>query len=227
MRQEVTSDVSVADNRGAASLSRSERRKANTRAALIRAGQKFLAEGRTNVSVLDITSAADVGNGSFYNHFSAKEELFDAAVDAALEAHGALMDKLTADLDDPAEAFAQSFRLTGRIHRRQSELSLIILARGSRAFASDHGLVPRATRDIKAGVDAGRFAVDDLDAAVAVVAGAAIGLAQLLLVQPDRDDAQAADSVTRQVLRGLGLSARDAAELCARPLPTIDRVRGL
>jgi len=32
------------------------------------------------VPVLEITQAADVGMGSFYNHFDSKEQLFEAAV---------------------------------------------------------------------------------------------------------------------------------------------------
>ena len=46
---------------------RLDRRKARTRAALIRAAQTLIAEGRTNVPILEITQAADVGMGSFYN----------------------------------------------------------------------------------------------------------------------------------------------------------------
>ncbi|MCW2555743.1 MAG: transcriptional regulator, partial [Mycobacterium sp.] len=87
------------------------RRKQRTRAALISAAQSFIAVGRLNVPVLEITQAADVGMGSFYNHFESKEELFDAALSEVLDVHGALLDELTASLDDPAEAFARSFRL--------------------------------------------------------------------------------------------------------------------
>ena len=67
--------------------------------------------------VLEITQAADVGMGSFYNHFDSKEELFEAAVAEVLDDHGALLDQLTASIDDPAETFACSFRLTGRLFR--------------------------------------------------------------------------------------------------------------
>ena len=66
---------------------RLDRRKARTRAALIRAAQTLIAEGRTNVPILEITQAADVGMGSFYNHFETKEQLFDAAVEGG---HGCL-----------------------------------------------------------------------------------------------------------------------------------------
>nr|WP_067899168.1 TetR/AcrR family transcriptional regulator [Nocardia vaccinii] len=201
--------------------SRAERRKANTRAALIRAGQKLLAEGRTNVSVLEITTTADVGNGSFYNHFATKHELFEAAVDAVLEAHGTLMDELTARIDDPAEAFTQSYRMTGRLYRRDREFTLVLLQRGTQVLGSNHGVVPRATRDLRAAIEAGRFGVQDVDTAIAMVVGASLALAQLLLSQPERDVGETTDEMTRQVLRGLGLPERDIEELCSLPLPEV------
>src|SRR5215212_10637460 len=104
------------------------RRKQRTRAALIKAAQGFIAAGKLNVPVLEITQAADVGMGSFYNHFQSKEELFEAAVADVLDNHGALLDQLTGLIDDPAETFACSFRLTGRLFRRRPRESQILLA---------------------------------------------------------------------------------------------------
>lgn len=54
---------------------RLERRKRRARAALVKAAQSFLAAGKPTVPILEITQAADVGMGSFYNHFQAREEL--------------------------------------------------------------------------------------------------------------------------------------------------------
>lgn len=205
-------------------ISRVQRRKQRTRAALISAAQGFIAEGRLSVPVLDITQAADVGMGSFYNYFDSKEELFAAAVAEALEAHGALLDVLTADVEDPAEAFACRFRLTGRLFRRRPQESQILLANGVALLTSDRGLAPRALRDIEAAVGAGRFSVEDPQLALAVAGGAIMGLGALLSSDPDRDDARAADSVTSDVLRLFGMSAADADEVCARPLPDLDAI---
>ena len=69
----------------AAGANRLQRRKERTRAALIGAAQRLIAEGRVNVPVLEITQAADVGMGSFYNHFDSKEQLFEAAVADVLD----------------------------------------------------------------------------------------------------------------------------------------------
>lgn len=204
---------------GAEPPSRLERRKQRTRAALIRAAQRLIAEGKVNVPVLEITRVADVGMGSFYNHFDSKEQLFEAAVADVLDAYGAMLDRLTESIDDPAETFATSFRLTGRLFRRRPQESEILLANGPALLSSDRGLAPRALRDIRAGVEAGRFRVDDPELALAMAGGALLGLGKLLRDDPDRDDARAADSVTENVLRLFGLSAAEARAICQRPLP--------
>jgi AcrR family transcriptional regulator len=204
-----------------APVNRLERRKKRTRAALIKAARAFIAEGKVNVPVLEITQAADVGMGSFYNHFESKEQLFEAAVEEVLDSHGALLDHLTSSIDDPAETFACSFRLTGRLFRRRPQESQILLANGMALLSSDLGLAPRALRDIEAAVHAGRFSVADPELALSVAGGALLGLGNLLRSQPDRDDAAAADTVTEDVLRLFGLPADEAREICRRPLPDL------
>lgn len=202
--------------------SRLERRKARTRAALIRAAQKLIAEGRTNVPILEITQEADVGMGSFYNYFESKEQLFDAAVEDVMDTYGQLLDQLTADIHDPAEIFAASFRLTGRLHRREPELSRVLLNNVLQLLGADNGLAPRARRDIAAGVAAGRFDVEDVDVAVAMAGGALIALGQLLLDKPDRDVDETTDRVTVELLRMFGVPRRQASRICSRPLPGVD-----
>jgi AcrR family transcriptional regulator len=209
-----------------AAPTRLERRKQRTRGALIRAAQTFIVAGRFNVPVLEITQAADVGMGSFYNHFDSKEELFTAAVNEALDAHGALLDHVTESLDDPAETFACSFRLTGRLFRRRPQESQVLLANGLSLISSDRGLAPRALRDITAAARADRFHIDDPKLALAVAAGALMGLGQLLSDEPERDDAQAADRVTEDVLRLFGMTAAEARDICRRPLPDLDSLAG-
>ncbi|MFG2275110.1 TetR/AcrR family transcriptional regulator [Streptomyces chartreusis] len=203
---------------------RVDRRRARTRTALVEAAQRLLAEGRTDVPILEITELADIGVGSFYNHFDSKEELFRVAVAEALEWWGSLMDRLTADIDDPAVAFTQSFRMTGRLHRRHPELSRVLLNQGLELARSERGLAPRAFQDIRAAVDAGRFEVEDVDLALTMTAAAVLALGSLLHAQPDRDDARSADLVALGLLRQFGLPADEAARICALGLPDLDVV---
>ena len=205
---------------------RLDRRKARTRAALIRAAQTLIAQGRTNVPILEITQAADVGMGSFYNHFQTKEQLYEAAFESVIDAYGQQLDHVTTDIDDPAEVFASSFRLTGRLHRREPELSRVLLNNIPRLLSADDGLAPRARRDITAAVDAGRFDVADVDIAVTIAAGALLALGQLLHDQPDRDVEQTTDQMTEDLLHMFGVPRRQAHRICSKPLPDLDRARG-
>jgi AcrR family transcriptional regulator len=200
------------------------RRKQRTRAALLAAAQTFIAAGKLNVPVLEITQAADVGMGSFYNHFETKEELFAAAVNEVLDLHGARLDKLIAELDDPAEKFACSFRLTGRLFRRRPQESAVLLSNGLPLMVADRGLAPRALRDIIAATEAGRFHVPDPELGLALAGGSLLGLGQLLMAQPDRDDAETADRFTEDLLRLFGMTASEAHRLCSLPLPDIDEL---
>lgn len=204
---------------GTEPVNRLERRKQRTRSALIKAAQQLIAEGRLAVPVLEITQLADVGMGSFYNHFDSKEELFEAAVADVLDSYGALLDTLTMDMEDPAETFAASFRLTGRFFRRRPQESRILLTNWAALVSSGQGLAPRALRDIKAATAAGRFSVDDPELALAVASGILLGLGTLLQRDTARDDGATADAVTEDLLRMFGMSARDAHKVCTRPLP--------
>jgi AcrR family transcriptional regulator len=205
---------------------RLERRKALTRAALISAAQSFIAAGNVNVPILEITQAADVGLGSFYNHFESKEELFEAAVGEVFELLGALLDQLTVDVEDPAEVFAQSFRLFGRFHRRNPDMSKVFLSCGLAMLGSDRGLAPRLRRDIEEGVRSGRFTARDLDLTVTVIAGAGLGLGQFIHDHPGRDDAEATDQLTEELLRLLGVPARQAQRIIRLPLPDVAAPQG-
>jgi AcrR family transcriptional regulator len=202
---------------------RLQRRKQRTRAALINAAQRFIASGSINVPVLEITRAADVGMGSFYNHFETKEQLYQAALQDIFDRRGAVLDVLP-NPEDPAETFARRFRLNGRMFRRRPHESRVLLDIGLGPIVSDRGLAPRALRDIKAAQRAGRFHVDDPELSLTLAAGALLGLNQLLHDQPERDDARAADCFAEDLLRVYGLSAGDAKEVCLRELPDLDHL---
>jgi AcrR family transcriptional regulator len=199
--------------------SRVDRRKQRTRRALVDAAQQLLAEGRTQVSIQELTEAADVGFGSFYNHFESKEQLFEVALTRTLESYVDFRDAVVAGIDDPAEIFAVSFRMTGRLQREHPDLVRVLLNTGPRALVHDAGLAPRARGDIAAAKAAGRFDVNDVDLAFMAAGGAMLGLLQLLESDPEADAGRASDEMTYAVLRMFGVSKRDATRLCNRPLP--------
>lgn len=200
--------------------SRLERRKAQTRRKLLDAARTMLSEGTAHqASIQDITDAADVGFGSFYNHFPTKADLFTAAVEDVLEEVGAQLDDLSSSVQDPAAAFAQSVRLAGRLVRRQPQIAQIVVRHGVAYMDSGRGLAPRALRDIASGMETGRFDVPDERLAVSTVAGALLAALHLSLTQPDFDNDTVYDQLAERLLRMLGMPAAEARELATAPLP--------
>ncbi|MFD3609176.1 TetR family transcriptional regulator [Streptomyces atroolivaceus] len=199
---------------------RFERRRAETRQAFVRAARQILAEtGDTNVSIQVIAERADVGFGSFYNHFESKTELFDAAVTDALEEFGRVIDDRVQGLDDPAELVAVGFRLTARMADSHPELMRILRDRGLAYIHSDRGLAPRALRDLENGIASGRFTCHNATTALSALGGTLLSLVALRLARPDLDGDEAASDLAEMVLRMLGVLPDDAHEVTRRPLP--------
>ena len=201
--------------------SRMDRRKARTRASLVAAARMLLASrDPAEVSIQEITDAADVGFGSFYNHFKSKQDLFDAAVEEVLEEHGAMLDAATAGIADPAEVFAAAVRMTARLPKTQPQIARIFERIGFDLVAAPRGLAPRARRDLKRAQAAGRFTIDDLDVALACVAGALLGVLHMASTnaKPVAVD-RAADKLAANLLRMFGVPAEEAARIARSRLP--------
>jgi AcrR family transcriptional regulator len=93
------------------------------------AATALIAQGRgERASIQEITDAADIGFGSFYNHFSSKDELFRTASEEVLERWAQMIDAACAGLDDPAdeltEACLRLLGLTAAQARRLARLRL-------------------------------------------------------------------------------------------------------
>ncbi|RJL35513.1 TetR/AcrR family transcriptional regulator [Bailinhaonella thermotolerans] len=197
------------------------RRRAATRAALLRAAQRLLAGGRgEEVSIQRITEEAGVGFGSFHNHFDSKAELFEAAVRLALDEFAEILEGATRDATDPAEKFAAKARLTFHLIDRRPQLVRILARHGHLAVQAETGLGPRALQDIAEGMTAGRFRVADPRTALYAVSGALLGLIQLRLETPSPDPAFA-ETGAELLLRLLGVPDPDAHTVSRRPLPPL------
>ena len=205
---------------GAPGTSRLDRRKARTRQALIDAAVRLIAEGRGDrASIAEITEEADIGFGSFYNHFDGKEQLFQTASEEVLERWGQMIDRATAGVADPAELFAVGLRVSGRLGWTHPDIAGFLTGAGLDALDIPVGLGPRALRDIEAGQAAGRFTVPDAGIALSAAAGGLLGLLRMCQRHPERVDETAVDQLAEAELRLLGVPAGEAARLVALPLP--------
>jgi AcrR family transcriptional regulator len=203
--------------------SRLDRRKARTRQSLIDAAVRLIADGRGDrASIQEITEAADIGFGSFYNHFDSKEQLFQTAAEEALERWGQMLDHACAGIDDPAEVFSVSLRVSGRLAWSHPDLARFLTGLGLDALDMPRGLAPRALRDIKRGQAAGRFTIPDAEIALSTVAGGLLGLLRARQRHPKRINETAADHLAEAILRMLGVPAPEAKKIATTELPAIE-----
>lgn len=223
--QDAARQVSAtAQGSGAASsageaAARGGRRRARTRQKLITAARGFLqSPDYAERSIAEITDAADVGLGSFYNHFESKQELFAAAVHEVLDEHGTLLDATSpSDQPDPAERVAVAIRSTARLVLTNPEMAQILATQGMSILDCDEGLMPRARRVLAAGVRSGRFTDVDPELLLAPIIGSLLAGLHLWMRDPDSIAEQWCDDLAERLLVMCGIPASEAHRLTHSP----------
>ncbi len=114
---------------------RRERRRAETREKIFRAAlQLFAARGISAVTVEDITEAADVGKGTFFNYFPSKEHIFGAFGDIQIGKIEAALADVRAGHMSVREALAAMPRQLAELPGRSPKMmqSLLVALQTSR-----------------------------------------------------------------------------------------------
>ncbi|RZL02145.1 MAG: TetR/AcrR family transcriptional regulator [Rubrivivax sp.] len=210
---------------------RGARRKRDTRVRLLAAALHLMAyRGVAGVRINEITEQADVGFGSFYNHFESKEAIHAALIEEVIGHFAVALDKLGEQLSDPAEKIAASARYTLLRGQADPVWGRFVFQTNFSRDSMRNGLGRYLLQDIGKGVDTGRFTVVDLPS-VYIAVGSTIlgGLAALSdPAPPDQEpdifgDAQALAVRIAAILLGiLGLSKEEAQDLASRPLPHVE-----
>jgi AcrR family transcriptional regulator len=184
---------------------RNARRKGRTRAALVDAAQQLLLSGRAqDSSIKAITELADVGFGSFFNHFANKTELFDTALSEVAERYQDWLDSRLAGATDPLRRLTLSIRLTGRLHLSHPDDARLLIGQFAHLYEGKAPLDGRIRDDV-----VGAFAAlaGDTTRSPSTVIAAMGAIAAVLAAAgtlPEEDRAALADSLVADVLRLLG-----------------------
>ncbi|GAA3667587.1 TetR/AcrR family transcriptional regulator [Arthrobacter ginkgonis] len=199
---------------------RQQRRREQTRARLVEAAQRLMAErGVEAVGLAEITDAADLGAGTFYNYFQSRDEIVEAVAEASVESMGAALDRMTAGMPDAAEVFAASLRHLVLRAVTDPLWGWFVVRLGVAHPKLIEILGPRAARDLRRGVDAGRFAIPDIDIATSCTFGSLLATLHLVLSAETKDGADRLFAQT--MLCMVGVPAGEAQEVASRPLPPL------
>jgi len=187
---------------------RIDRRKVRTRAALIAAGQQLIREGLdAHASIQNITDLADVGFGSFYNHFATKDELYDAAIADSMTDYLEWLDEQLPPDADPAKRLYESVRLTGRLATERPLTAAVLSRRFTLVGERNDALGERMRTDVHSALAAANPTLSGNE--VRVLSLAALGAMQTVLSATPtlsaEETAEAGDVLARGVLRLLSL----------------------
>jgi AcrR family transcriptional regulator len=201
-----------------APLDRHARRRERTRMRLIEAAKTLFArQGVERTRINEITDEADVGFGSFYNHFEGKDAIVEAVLAETLTAHGAVIEAITESLEDPAEVIAAAHRYFVRLADRDPDWAWLMVRLEVSHDVVFRSLRPFAQRDLQRAIKAGRLRVPDEEVALLATGGALLAVMRAVLEGELPRDADVHHA--EGILRLLGLSPEDAAEVARRPLP--------
>ena len=197
---------------------RGARRRHDTRARIVAATRRVMARKGVDASTIaEITQEADVGFGSFYNHFATKTDALDAAALDVVESQASGLDLVTESMSDPAEVLAATIRHTVRLAERSALDARFVVRFGLQHRALRAGLGARARRELRRGLKSGRFRVSDPATALVALGGSVLAIIQGRL---DGTLGYSAESdLAEQALRMLGVPAEEAGRIARRPRP--------
>lgn len=199
------------------SSARVQRRQQRTRNQLTRAAAGLISEkGVDGLRIREVTDAADVGFGSFYNYFETKEELVEAVV---LDLMSALAQSLISNveaIDDPAEAASAAHRWFVRTACADPHRARLLVNLDQADARFQERILPFGRRLLIRGVESGRFTPMEPDTTLSYVVGATLAVTRAVV---DGRLGPPAESETAEVLlRGLGLDRQQARDIAHRPL---------
>lgn len=197
---------------------RNSRRREQTRTKLIEAAKTLLArQGAERTRINEITELADVGFGSFYNHFDSKEAIVEAVMRETAAEHAQAIVAATSEVEDPAEVISVAHRHFIRLALGNPQWAALAVRLDTSHQAILDPLRPFARGDLERAVATGRFEIPDIEVALHAAGGALQGTIRAVLdgdVGPEAEVEHAA-----LVLRMLGLARAEADEIARRPFP--------
>ena len=199
---------------------RRARKRSENREKLMSAARTLFADqGVEATTIQEITDEADLGFGTFYNHFDDKDDLIDEVLTHTVATQGALINSITEKVEDPAEVISVSHRYFIRLATHDPGWAwLLVRLELSRDIAL-RSLAPFAQSNLKRGTDSGRLKVVNEEIALVSNGGALLAVMRTVLDGTGPKDADVLHA--EGILRMLGLTAEDAHEVASRPFPRI------
>ncbi|MDB5576035.1 MAG: transcriptional regulator, TetR family [Bradyrhizobium sp.] len=204
--------------------SRRTRSREATRDKLVEAALRVVSrKGLDGTAIADITEEADVGFGSFYNHFSSKAEIAMSVFERRASKFAEINDMIGAREADTATAVAYIHRLflTRAVEDPVWGWFVVHTANGLPEMSRVY--MTRGKNAIERGVAQGRFSVSCTETAMRIILASLLATMRALL---DKDvDGTAVAQTIECLLRMLGVEPAEAKVLSRKKLPNYLNLR--
>ena len=185
-----------------------------TRSKLLDAGLQVMAERGEALTASDVVAAADVSNGTFYNHFVDRDDFIHALAHESLRAITERSADDTAGAD-PAWRFAVASTRVLDAGVREPLWGRAVL-RLAESPTPLHAAVQQHLRaDLADGHCTGRFTHGDDAVTIDVVSGTLMAALRRLVTRADAHDGNSVSDVVARLLEVLGIEEGEARELAA------------
>lgn len=185
----------------------------------------FAERGVTAVNVSDLAEAAGVARGTIYNNGVSIESLFTEVAAHLADEMNRRVAASFEEVEDPALRIALGIRHYLRRAHEEPDWG---------RFIARFGLTPEMmqklwsgppTRDLMAGLDAGRFKfrLEQLPSAIAMIGGSVMS-SLFLVLHGHQTWREAGSHCAELVLRGLGITPKQAAQLARAELPPLPKL---
>jgi AcrR family transcriptional regulator len=210
------------------SSQRVRKRQLRTRAQLLSVAHRLMSKkGVDETTIQEITDAADVGFGTFYNYFSSKDDLATQVLDCVINNLGLRNDLVTKTTraTDPVQVVATSVRLVVREMmtnpmwhwwvKQRTDLLVERMRAGFRRFG---------IRDIRRAMDAGAYRIinDDVEAAWSFLSWLLAGGAKDIIDK--YRPAEIEPFIAESVMRVMGVPLERAALVVRKKLPVYPKL---
>ncbi|MGZ9738348.1 TetR/AcrR family transcriptional regulator [Pseudomonas azerbaijanorientalis] len=199
-------------------LTRGHKKRERTRRGLMDAALRLVARKEAGeITLLEVAAEAEVSNGTIYNYFRTRDEVFEAVGIAMAAEFSDAIAVLNADVHCGAQRLSIGVRMfvcrAAADHQWANALLRIIhFDQAMRSRLADHVL-----GDLREGLRAGALAYEDEGVALDIVLSCTTGA--MRSVVEGRAVVEHDLRVAEMVLQALGVTPARAREIASKPLP--------
>jgi AcrR family transcriptional regulator len=174
--------------------------------------------GLEGLVIQDITQAADVGYGTFYNHFTTKDAIVAAVIDASRDFTKEIYRRLGEHASDRAEAFVLELLACLRLSKADKTWGWFIVRTVLSGEERRSGIAVDLKRALDACVEAG-VVQPGIEMAYEITSGLLL-VGTLKLLRGDLPD-DYPEKLVQTILQHLGLSAPKIKSILSKPIPDL------